>query len=294
MKPLLLLFFMLFAILPTHAKVIRPPNTEAAWVEKLSELSPQKVGDHWWVVTWNDGRKERLQVPPKNQKGIKSVRWHVNDLERGITSMPNGGALIQLTGKKTVTYVYPAFWTGQAWLLEGELKQKAPEAYRAVLIVATRQHRAIIALRRELQDQIGLIDQQVALENIKLDYQKPGLSAQEKDYLKRRYKHTQTMIASYQRMLANPHPVKKVFPLTLVRTYFFSEEIERLKKRIEDQQAYLQKIHVKFKQASASEKPRLQLTLWQLEQGLNRMNGMLAKFQETEQAFKSSGALLQY
>ncbi len=176
----------------------------------------------------------------------------------------------------------------------GRTQTKAPQAYREVLILATRQHRTIIALKNELQNQIGLIDQQVALETLKLDYQKAGLSAQEKDHLKRRYKHTQTMIKAYQRLLAHPHPVKKVIPTTLVRTYFFSEEIAGLQKRISDQKNHLGKIQDKFKQASAAEKPSLKLTVWQLEQGLEKMEAMLLKVQQTELNFKQQQALLIY
>ncbi|MBT9544283.1 MAG: hypothetical protein IV090_02745 [Candidatus Sericytochromatia bacterium] len=297
-KVSLFILLMLLAAKPTQAKptqtnVLRPPDIESAWIEKLSEKNPQKLGDNWWVVTWQNGKVERVKGPPKQQQNIKSVRWFVNDLERGVTGMPNG-AIIKLSGFETVTYVYPAFWSGNEWLLEGELKQKAPQAYRDLLILATRQHRTIIALKNELQNQIGLIDQRVALETLKLDYQKAGLSAQEQDHIKRRYKHTQTMVKAYQRLLAHPHPVKKVFPLTLVRTYFFSAEITDLQKRIADQKTQLGKIQDKFKQASAAEKPRLKLTLWQLEQGLEKMEAMLLKVQQTEIQFKQRQALLIY
>ncbi|MGE3728899.1 MAG: hypothetical protein AB7I41_25350 [Candidatus Sericytochromatia bacterium] len=297
-KVLLYIMFLFWATKPiqakpTQTKVVRPPNIESAWVEKLSEQNPQKWGDSWWVVTWQNGKVEQVKSPPKIRQNIKSVRWYVNDLERGVTGLPHG-AIIQLSGRETVTYVYPAFWSGQEWLLEGELKQKAPQAYREVLIQATRQHRAIIALQNELQNQIGLIDQQVALETLKLDYQKPGLTSQEKDYLKRRYKHTKNMIQNYQRLLGDPPSVKKVFPLTLVRTYFFSEEIARLQKRITDQKIHIDKIQGRFKQASASEQPKLKLTLWQLEQSLAKMTAMLNKIQQTELNFKQSNALLYY
>lgn len=290
-----IVFFLSFCLLtlPVLARVPRPPDEESAWVEKLQKEHPQKVGENWWVLTWQNGKTELTSSPPKSVTGLKSVRWHVNDLERGVTAMPNG-AIFQLTGLETVTYVYPAFWTGKAWLLESELKTKAPEAYRKVLIQATRQHREIIRLRNELQNKIGLIQHKTNLASLRLDYQKPGLKASEKEYIKRRFVHTKSMIQSYERLLANPNPVRKVFPTTIVRTYFFHEEISSLEMRIDSHQKLIQSTQTKITQAKGFDQKKLKLNLEQLEIELGFIQEMLKKVQATEEVYRSSGQLLYY
>ncbi|PIQ23242.1 hypothetical protein COW64_25570 [bacterium (Candidatus Blackallbacteria) CG18_big_fil_WC_8_21_14_2_50_49_26] len=288
------LFFFVF-ILNANAKVSRPPNIESAWVEKLVPNRPHGIGDAWWEITYQEGRREMQKKRPQTNQGIQSARYHINDLERGVTSLGTAGSLIKISGHETVTYVYPGFWTGSAWMTEQELKVKAPAVYRKYLILATRQHRTIIALRNELQNKIFLLKQKASLAQLELEQQKPGLKAAEKDYLIRRIKHTQTLIESSEKAIAQPHSVRKVFPTTLVRTYFFEEELKANERQTQALKNDLVQLKKKREEAKTEvQRSELKIQIWQVKQEIALMSEMHSKLEQTFQAFREQDLLLHY
>jgi len=283
-----------FLVLPVWAKGShRPPNQYLIWVQKLSKDRPIKLHAAWWEVTYQSGQRNILQQPPKTQESVRYLRFHVNDREKAVSSHPGMGGMIKISPLETVTYVYPAFWTGNEWLLESELKTKNSEAYHKLFLRATRNHHSVIRLQHDLQRRTSIGSYIASIAHIRIEKQNPQKTAQELDYLNRQEKMFQQLLLKGKSELNTSYPIR-VFPKTLVKAYRFQEAIIRTEKRSKEMQRRVNSLEKEMSKYVGAELQlkKIELARFQTESQLILEN--IEKLKQTQASFKSKGWLMDF